>query len=40
MFVVVNFVEDGVCMPLWVVVNDANCFSNDVVGGQVLFPNS
>ena len=38
MFVVVNFVEDGVYTPLTVIVNDTNCFSNDMVGGQVLFP--
>ena len=38
MFVVVNFVEDGVCTPLRVVVNDTNCFPNDMVGRQVLFP--
>ena len=35
MFVVVNFVEDEVCMPLRVVVNDTNCFPNDMLGGQV-----
>ena len=37
MFVIVNFVEDGVCMPLRVVINYADCFSNGMVGGQVLF---
>ena len=36
---VVNFVKDGVSAPLQVVINDANCFSNDVVGRQVLFQN-
>ena len=38
MFMVEDFLEDGVCTPLWVVINNANCFSNNVVGGQVLFP--
>ena len=38
MFVGVNFIEDGVCTPLRVVVNETDYFSNDMVGGQVLFP--
>ena len=37
-FMFVDFVEDGVCTALWVFINNANCFSNDMVGGQVLFP--
>ena len=35
---VLDFVEDGVCAPLWVVIDNASCYSNYVVGGQVLFP--